>query len=817
MWLDLRFALRMLLKQPGYSIIAILAIALGISTTTSQFTFYNALILRPMPHIKDESRVVTISNYLEGDAKLEQGDGGIGGVGGVGVSLSNYLDFRERCQTLEGFTISQARTYLLGGNEQVERVLGGWISTAGFNMLGVQPILGRNFRPEEEKDEAEPVAILSYALWKRSYGGNKEIIGQPITLNGEAATVVGVMPEGFRYPDNHEVWMPFKLHDEKRKSYEFTWPVRARIKPGYSLDQVQAELNTLAAQFARENPAVQRGVGLRAFPLRLEATRKERPLMKLFFGACVAVLLIACGNVANLMLAKGVARSREIAIRLALGARRHRIVSLVLMESLVLGVVGGVVGTLLAAWRNDLVVSMMPPELPFWQQFDIDWRVLIYSFATTLVAALVAGILPAVHTSRSDLSLELKDGGTRGSTSSRESVRLRNALVVVQIAMALVLLVGAGLFYRSFLKLQTSDTGLKPENVLTFRVGLPPTQFKDEDVVREFWVKLRQRLRELPGVEASGILENMPSTSTYNFSGIYVEGRPMPRTLIESPGAFKRMASTGALEALGIPLLRGRLFNDSDTMGTPPVCVVDQAFAEAFFPGEDAIGKRVSEGPIASTERTWFRIVGIVGNARQLANGPMPERAIWICSMQLHSSNFATGVVKVKAGDPMQLVKPVQDAVFSAMPDIPIYKQRALSEIVRESYWEERFFSRIFISFSGTALFLAAIGIYGVMSYSVIQRTQEIGVRMALGAQPRDVVRLVLRQGIQLVVAGLAAGFIGSWMTAHTLQAYLYQVRAHDPPTFALVPLMLAVVAVLACWLPSRRATRIQPVMALRE
>lgn len=807
MWLDLRFAVRMLLKQPGYSIIAILAIALGISTTTSQFTFFNALMLRPMPYLQDESRLVMVRAFKEQDPRAE-----------LGVPLATYLDLRERSKTLEGCTISQPRTYIIGGIEPVERVLGGWISAAAFPMLGVQPMLGRNFRPEEEGDEASRVAILGYQTWKRSFGGNKDIVGQPVTLNGESATVVGVMPEGFGYPDNYELWMPFSYDAEKKNQRtDFSWPVVARMRPGVSLAEVTAEIQLFARQMAIEHPLAHRGIGMTVLPLREEATRKERPHMFMIFASCLAVLLIACSNVANLMLAKGASRSREIAIRLALGAGRARIASLVLIESFVLALVGGVIGTLLAAWRNDLVAAMLPPEMPFWVRFDMDWRVIAYSFGLTLFAAILAGLLPAIHTSRADLGVELKDGGTRGSTTSRESARVRSALVVFQIAVALILLVGAGLFFRSFRELQNSDPGMKPEGVLTFRVGLPPTQYKDETVVREFWVRLRQSLRELPGVEASGVVADLPSTYQYSFGGIYVEGRPMPRSLAEAPSAFKRNASSGALEALGIPLLRGRLFNDADTVDSPRVCVVDRAFAEEFFPGEDPLGKRITDGPLESSKRQWFTIVGLVGNARQEPKGPLPERSVWFAQMQSHGSNFATGVVRVKTGDPMQLAKSVQDAVFKAMPDIPIYNVRSLTEIVRQSFWQQRFFSRILLSFSGTALFLAAIGIYGVMSYSVAQRTQEIGVRMALGAQPRDVIRLVLRQGLVLVAAGLAAGFIGSWMIAHLLEAYLYQIRAHDPPTFALVPLMLAGVAVLACWLPSRRATRIQPIVALRE
>ncbi len=805
MWLDLKFALRLLLKNPSYALISIAAIAVGVSTATSQFAFFSGILLRPLPQIRDENRVVKVKCFREADPANE-----------FGVSQPTFLDIRERAQTLEGLTIVDRRTMIISGGEQAERVLGSWISATGFQMLGALPVLGRNFRPEEDSDEAPAVAILSHGLWQRSFGGAAGIIGQSITLNGEPVTVVGVMPEGFRFPDVIELWMPFRYARKETARADFNWQIYARIRDGVSLARTQTELSTLASQFAKEFPILHTGLSLRVTPLRFDETRDVRTLMFLMLGSVFAVMLIACGNVANLMLAKSASRSREIAVRLALGATRGAIARQVILESMLLCLIGGGLGILLAMWKIDVVLAMLPTNLPYWIRFDMDWRVVAFSLTLALLSSLVAGFLPALQTSRADLSTELKEGA-RGSTATRETTRLRSILVVAQLAIALVLLVGAGLLVRSFLKLQSSDPGCDPENVLTFRVGLPPTQFKDTDFVRRFWSRALARLGEIPGVEASGFISALPGTRSASFGAIYVEGRPLPKTVMEAIGSYRRNASPGVFPALRIPLVKGRLFTDEDTAESPRVALVDAAFAEQVFPGEDPLGKRVSFGTPDEPKRVWCTIVGIVGNVRQVVERILPERSVWLPLAQDDDNHFSSGVVRVKGGDPNAFARYAQDAVFAAQENIPIYDVLPMTEVLRQSMWQKRFFARLFISFAVTALFLAAIGVYGVMSYAVVQRTSEIGVRMALGAQPGDVVRMILRQGLWLVAGGILVGLAASFAVAHLLAAYLYRINPYDPPTFAFVPILLGAVAILACWIPSRRATRILPIVALRS
>ncbi len=659
------------------------------------------------------------------------------------------------------------------------------------------------------------MAVIGFGLWQRSFGGNKSIIGQSVTLNGEAVTIVGVMPEGFGFPSNHELWMPYRYATKDSKRSELGMPFFARLKPGVSLAQAQAELDVIAAHLAESYPATNEGIGFRATPVHDEEVKDIRRPLYAMLGSVLFVLLIACANVANLMLAKAATRSREVAIRTALGAGRPRIVRQVLTEGLLLGLIGGGLGVILSMWSIDLIRAMIPVEIPFWIRFDLDWRVLTFAVIATLLSSTLFALLPAMQTSQPDLSAELKEGG-RVNTGSAETLRLRGLLVVAQVALALILLVGAGLMMRSFLHLQGAKQGFDADKLLTFRVGLPPTQYKDDAVVRAFWPRLRQNLRGLPGVEDAAFISQLPASMTSYLHPFQVEGRPDAKRLTDSLLATSRMASPGILKTLKIPLIRGRFIEESDTHDTPRVVVVDQAFAEQTFPGEDAIGKRLSFGPPDKVDRNWCTIVGIVGNIVQSPTSTEKQRSVWIPMEQEEGANFASGVVRIGGGNPMDLLSLVQGAVYAAQENIPIYSAKPMTEVVSQSYWQQRFFSRLFISFALTALFLAAIGIYGVMAYSVTQRTQEIGLRMALGAPPGQVIRLFLRQGLRLVAAGLALGFAGAWFVAHLLQSILFGVSPHDPPTFAIVPLILAAVAILACWLPSRRATRIDPNAALR-
>ncbi|MBI5767112.1 MAG: ABC transporter permease [Verrucomicrobia bacterium] len=802
---DLRFAFRQLVKAPGFTIIAIVALALGIATATTNFTFYNALLVRPLPFIADEDRLLNIRTY---NLKLPKDD--------FENSVPDFQDIRRTVTTLDNSLTLWNRTYILAGTERPDRVLGCWITADGFQTLGVRPALGRLFRLDESKPGAEPVALLSHGLWQRAFGGNADIVGQTVKLNNESVTVVGVMPAGFGFPENSQLWQPFPDHEPQQKEDmrgSHGWPVFARMKPGATIQQVQAELDTLAARLERDYPKTNSGMRFRALTVREQATREERLTLQLMLGATLAVLLIACGNVANLLLARAAGRSREIAIRAALGAGRGRIIRQMLTESLMLAAAGGVCGWLLTYWETDFILGFIPVEIPFWIRFEPDWRVFAFAAAATLASSVLFGLFPALQAARTELAVELKDGA-RGGTGSGRSHRLRSGLVVAQLALTLVLLVVAGLMMRSFLHLQHTRTGFDPRGVFTFRTGIPPTIEKDEQVALRFFETAEQRLREIPGVESAGFLSYLPLSNNTNYGSFVIEGRPEPQPG-DRPHALARAASPGVFPTLRIPLLRGRLLDARDRVDAPWVILISDTFAKKIFPNEDPLGRRLSfDHEAEGGKRKWFTIVGLVGDVTQRPTQREREPAVWVSSAQ-RPDNFMSAVMRVP-GDPASYQRAAQDAVLAARADIPIYYAMPMTKVASDAMWSQRFFSGLFTSFAGIALFLAAIGIYGVMACSVSQRTQEIGVRMALGAQPGAVVAMILRQGLRLVGLGLALGFVGAWFAAQLLTTVLYGISPHDPPTFALVPLLLALVALAACYLPSRRATLIDPITALR-
>jgi putative ABC transport system permease protein len=800
---DLRFAARQLAKSPGFTTIAIVALALGVATATTVFTFYNALVVRPIPFLADESTLVTIRSY---DVRDPQED--------YGSSVPDFNDLRRSSSTLASALTTIDRTYILGLEEPPSRALGSSITVDAFQTLGVNPIKGRLFRPEESAPGAPQVALISYSLWKRAYGGAGDIVGQVVTLNSAPVTIIGVMPEGFGFPKNSELWQPFAddyMSDEASRD-SHGWPIYARLRPGVTLNQAQAELETVALRLEKEYPRTNTGLRFRVQMFRDQAVRDEKLALQLMMGAVVAVLLIACGNVANLLLARATARSREIAIRAALGAGRGRLIVQMLTESLLLGLCGGLAGLLLTFWEIDLVLRFIPVEIPFWVTFDLDWRVLSFALAATVGSSLLFGLFPALQISRPDLSHELKDGG-RCNTVSSHAQRFRAYLVVAQLAITLVLLVAAGLLTRSFLHLQSTDLGIDPNGVFTFRTGIPPTMEK-EQVALKFFETAEQRLKEIPGVEHAGFISYLPANNDLNSFGFAIEGRPEPKPG-EHLNALYRGATPGVFPTLRIPLIRGRLFDERDREDTPRVGVVSQAFVKKFFPGEDPLGHRIvvpnhkKEGA-----KEYYTIIGIVGDVRQRPTGRESEPSVW-CPLAQKPDNFLNGVMRVQ-GDPTSYERAAQDAITAARANTPIYKKIPLTRVVSDAMWSQRFFGGLFASFAGIALFLASLGIYGVMAYSVAQRTQEIGVRMALGAEPAAVILMVLKQGLLLIVVGLVLGFIGAWFIAQLLSSLLHGVEPHDPPTFACVPALLALVALVACWLPSRRATRIDPNAALR-
>ncbi len=805
---DLRYAWRIMAKSPGFVLVASLALALGIATATTMFTFYNALLVRPLPFAADESSFLRLRTYNQ---RTPDGD--------FDFSVPDFNDIRRLSQTLSGALTAWNRTYILGTDDRPERALGAWITVDGFQTLGTQPELGRMFRPEESKPGAPEVVILSHGLWQRSYGGRPGILGETIVLNAKPVTVVGIMPEGFGFPNNNALWQPFpdnvQAEEENRGSHG--WPVYARMKPGVTLQQVQAELDTLAARFQHDHPNSNSNLGYRAYLAHDELSRHEKQPVTLMMGAVLAVLLIACGNVANLLLARAASRSREIAVRSALGAGRGRLIRQVLTESLLLGLLGGAIGLLLTFWEIDFVLSFIPVEIPFWIRFDTDWRVLTFAFAATLGASLCFGLIPALQGSRPDLTHELKDGA-RGGTGSGRAQRIRSGLVVVQLALTLVLLVVAGLMSRSFLKLQGLDTGIDARGVLTFRAGIPPTMLPDDKsagkITLKFFEDAEQHLRETPGVESAGWMSYLPVSDNTNDNSFAIEGRPEPKPG-DRPFALYRAATPGVFTTLRIPLRRGRLFDAHDRDGQPRVILVDDAFVRKYFPNEDPLGHRIGfGGPEDGDKRRWCTIIGVVGDIKQRPTAREPEPNMWLPLAQ-NTDNFASAVVRV-AGDPANYGKAALEAIVAARPGTPIYNISPMTRVASDALWSQRFFGGLFTSFAALALFLAALGIYGVMAYSVAQRTQEIGVRLALGAEPRALIRMILRQGARLIGLGLVAGFVLAWFAAQLLTGLVYPIEPHDPPTFTAVPLLLALVALAACWFPSRRATRVDPMIALR-
>jgi predicted permease len=630
-------------------------------------------------------------------------------------------------------------------------------------------------------------------------------------MNGKATTIIGVLPAGFSFPDNQEMWTPLvhKMDSKQRGSHGLAG--YARLRPGATLDEARTEAAMIADRLSREYKSTNEGKTLTVRLLRDEAVSDTATLMNLMLGAAVFVLLIACANVANLLLAKAAGRAHEIAIRVSVGATRGRIARQVLTESLLLGLLGGGFGLLVATWADGLLFGAIPDaEIPFWMTFGFDWRVFAFAVGAAVISALVFGVFPALQASRST-ALELRDGA-RSVAGGRRSHRLRQGLVVAQVALSAVLLIGAGLFIRSFLKLQSTSPGYDAAGVLTFRVGLPPSQFTDKDEVNQFFDQLTPRLAQVPGVVAAGATAILPGQGN-NSNTFVLEGEPAPKTIAAANQTTSLVVSPGYLQAMRIPLLRGRPFGPGDTRESPFVVLVDQQFVDRWCGGKDPIGRRLHFG-LDEKDPKWATIIGVVGNAPLRIDQPYLRGGVYNL-VQQNTSNFLSYAVRV-SGDPATYGPALQKAVLAVKPGIPIYNVNTMAALQRQDQWERRFFGQVFGAVGLGAHFLSALGVYGVMAYSVSQRTSEIGVRMALGASPRDVVGLINRQGFKLVGLGLVIGVVAALGLTQFMAALLFGISPSDPPTYFALTTVLAAVGLIACWLPARRATRVNPLDALR-
>jgi putative ABC transport system permease protein len=793
----------MLVKTPGFTAIAILAVALGIGVSTTMFSAINALLLRPMPYIEDQERLVAVSEFFTKDPGHE-----------AGTAFPDYLDWKKNVTTLDGIAAMDQATFIITGGDKPERYLGGLISADAFSFMGVQPILGRLFRPEEDDLNAPPVALIGYQVWQEHFAGDRGVVGRIIPINGKQVTVIGVMPKGWRFPEICDIWMPLQTEEKDHPRGNFSLDCIGKVKKGVSIAQARAELEAITARIAAQHPETNTGVGVHVTSYREESVRNFKTLTLLVMGAVLFVHLIACANVANLLLARGATRAKEIGIRLALGASRRQIIRQLLAESLVLGMVGSAFGLLFAVWGVDLMLTALPNEVPYWIRFDFDWRVFSFALGIGAFSSVLFGLVPALQASNPQLVDALKEGGRTGAGGAKGQ-RMRNSLVVAEVALALVLLIGAGLMMRSFMFLQKTDIGMDPSRTLTFRVGLPDAQFPDNEAAPRFFAQLIPKLATLPGVETAAGTTSLPASGNIGISTFILDGEPEPKQLQDARKMRQLSVTPGYFQTAHIPLLRGRDLTVADTKDAPRVVLIDDDGARAWFPNDDPIGHQIRFLDRAGEPPKWSTIVGIVRPVvyeRLTKRTPIP--AIYFPQDQV-PSRFMSVMVRTKT-DPAKFANLVRNAVLTVNKDLPIYRVLTMDEVVAQSFWDRRFFGTLFTIFAGLALFLASLGLYGVMAYSVRQRTQEIGVRMALGAQTGDVLRLVTGQGLRLILTGLLIGFVSAFFLAQLLSGSLHGISAHDPPSFTLVPLVLFLVGLAACYLPARAAMRLDPMDALR-
>src|SRR5262245_17257536 len=794
---DLRYGARMLMKNPGFTLIAGFTLALGIGSITTVFSIVNGYLLRPLP-FPDSERLVMID-----EISAQRGPMG-------GISFANLLDWREQNQVFTGIAAWGGGDYTLTGDGDPEQLPGMSISYNTFEILGVSPMLGRSFRDEEDRPEHDMVVILGHGLWERRFGAKPQIIGQTITINNRPRTVIGVMPPGFKYPERAELWLPLALDTRRWTRANHGLACFARLKPGVTLAQAQADMNSVARRIEEQNPVTNKGMGVTLIKMRDSLiVASTRTAVLILFGVVGVVLLIACANVANLLLARGSARRREVAIRAALGAGRWRIFRQLLTESFLLGVIGGVFGLALAFWGIDLVLAGIPNELPFYVKFNIDNRVLGFTAGISLLTAVVFGTAPALQASQVNLNETLKEGGRGAAGASYH--RLRRLLVITEVALSLILLIGAGLLMRGFLRLQGVNPGFKPENVLTMRIGLPRSNYDTPEKRSIFFQELIERVEALPGVQEAGGTSNLPLRGTWGRS-LWVEGVPV-LSVGQSPTINHNVITPGYFKAMGIPIMMGRDFTDADKRDGLKVTIIDERLAREYWPNQSPLGKRIRFSPPENNE-PWSAIVGVVGNVKNESLSLTQSKSVYLPHSQFSIGGMALAVRA--AASPESLAPAIRDQVKRMDPNLPLTQVLTMTEVVSLSIYRPRLMVSLFGVFAGVALLLASVGIYGVMSYSVAQRTHEIGVRMALGAQRGDVLRLIVAQGMNLIVVGAAIGLAGALAFTRLIQSLLFEVTTTDPVTFGLVAALLGIVALLACYIPARRATKVDPMVALR-
>jgi putative ABC transport system permease protein len=797
---DIHYAFRRLFKAPGFALVALVTLALGIGANSAIFSVVNGVLLKPLPY-PESDRLVGVYHSWEGARQPMSGP--------------NFTDVARLSKSLENAAaVSRSRLILTGDGEPL-RIDVATVSASLFNVLRVRPSLGRTFNADENTPGKTHVVVLSNGLWQRRFGSDPGVIGRQIQLDGESTEIIGVMPAGFSFPADRQAWLPLVYDESFVTKSRGAWylSVVARLKSGVTPEQSAAEIQTIGRNLEKQYPDDNGSLGMTTLQLRDAMVTNIRGAMLVLLGAVGLVLLIACANVANLLLARAAARETEMAVRTALGAGRGRLVRQLLTESAILSICGAALGLLLATWGVSLLIALQPQGIPRLDDVRVDGTVIIFTLATALLTSLLFGVVPAFHATRA-MSSTLKEGG-RGTVSTRSGSRMRGALVVAEMALAVMLLVGAGLLMRSFVRLQAVDPGFRPAQTLTFELTLPDVRYQEDATRIAFFDQLLPRLRALPGVRSAGAVMGLPlSGINFNISFV-VRGRPpVPPSL--QPAMEVRVASADYFSTIGIPIKRGRGFTNDDREGTSRVVVITESAARQYFPGEDPLGKSIAlgwgKGP--GKPKAGGEVVGIVGDVKDAGLSEPNPPEIYLPLRQWPVSSMSVVVQTVTP--PTSLVDAVRSEVYSVDPNLPVSNVRTLDQIVAKSISQPRFYTTLLGIFAGVALALAAIGIFGVLSYAVAQRTREIGIRVALGARERSVVNLVVGQAMALVMAGVAVGTLAALVLSQTMTKMLFHVTPTDPVTFGGVALVLIVVALVASYMPARKATHVDPIVALR-
>ena len=809
---DIRYGIRGLVKRPGFTVIALITLALGIGANTAIFSVINAVLLRPL-QFKDPEQLAIIWE-----------DAAFAGFPQNTPAPANYFDWKNQNQSFADMAACAEASFNITGDGEPERVMAFSVTSNFFPLFGVQPLIGRGFLPEEDRPGSNRVVVLSHSLWQSRYGGDPQILNREILLNGEKHTIVGVMPASFQFLEREvRMWVPiaFTSEDITNRGGHYL-KVIARLKPGVTVTQAQADMNAVMARIVKDYPneTFDGKLGAIVMPLREQLVGETRSSLVVLLVAVAFVLLIACANVAGLLLARAVSRRREIALRVALGASRLRVVRQLLTESLLLAAVAGVLGSLLAYWSFAFLQGLVPPEMALLTSLNLDTRILAFTLLISIVTGIIFGLVPALQSANIDLNDALKQTSTRATSTGR----LRNALIVSEVALSLVLLVGAGLLIQTLFQLFRQYSMLEPEKVLTLRTVLPRESWGDREGKysspqqrNNFYEQVLQRVDHMPGVVSAGYSTSVPLLWKGGTSGFYPEGvkDPIPGMAYD---ANHRQVTPDYLKTMNIPLRQGRYFTKGDNEHALPVAIINETMARQYWPGQNALGRRFKIGDPDDPERPWTTIVGIVADVRQMGIDEPVKAEMYLPNRQItHNPWFIPRDLAIRTnGDPMQLVGAVRQAIREVDPDQPVSNVATMAEVLGDEAAQRRMGMIMLVAFASLALVLASIGIYGVLAYFVTQHTNEIGVRLALGATPRNILFLVLKKGMGLTLIGVAIGVAASFAFTRWMSSMLFGVKASDPLTFVAVPLLLGLVALLACAIPARRATKVDPMVALR-